>query len=281
MLHRSHVPAAPLRDFVEDFWLYEDYQPARRRDRIVPSGTMELVINLREDELRLYHPSEPDRCTAFPGALVSGAFGAPFAIDTLHETAMIGVHFRPGGAFPFLGLPAGDLADAHVSLEALWGRRAGELRERLCGAVTPAARFRLLEEALLHQLRDAQQRHPAVAAALQAFCAAPVQPSVRDLARDAGLSRRRFIELFNREVGLTPKLFSRIRRFQHALLLARRKPAPEWAQLALDAGYCDQSHLIRDFIAFAGISPAQFAAERKRLDRQGAHVKRNHLPLPS
>ena len=75
-----------------------------------------------------------------------------FAPDTAEEAFIIGVHFKPGGAFPFLGLPAGDLADTHVDLETLWGPSAGRLRERLCEARTSAERFQLLQEALLSRL---------------------------------------------------------------------------------------------------------------------------------
>jgi hypothetical protein len=63
--------------------------------------------------------AHPDRCNRFSGALVSGAYGGFFVIDTAEEVSIIGVHFKPGGAFPFLGLPAGELADAHVNLETL------------------------------------------------------------------------------------------------------------------------------------------------------------------
>src|SRR5918998_6059331 len=122
VLPLPYPPAPPLLDFVEDFWLYDGYTPPHSNERILPSGTLELVVNLREDELRIYDAVRPGRCRRFPGAVVSGAYGGFFVSDTAEEASIMGVHFRPGGAFPFLGLPAGELYEAHVDLETLWGR---------------------------------------------------------------------------------------------------------------------------------------------------------------
>jgi AraC-like DNA-binding protein len=279
MLHLYHTPVSPLLDFVDDFWLYDGYTQPHLKERILPSGTIELVINLRDDELRIYDAANPERCNRFSGALVSGAYGGFFVIDTAEEVSMIGVHFKPGGAFPFLGLPAGELADAHVNLETLWGRSAVELRERLCGAATPMERFHLLEEALLAHLFRPLEHHYAVPTALDAFGQTEARATVRDIARDIGLSQRRFIQVFTEEIGLTPKLFSRVKRFQRTIAIVRQATAPDWARLAVDCGYFDQSHLIRDFLMFSGFSPSDYLRRQDYLRQHGVHIKRNHLPL--
>src|SRR5262249_35099192 len=156
-------------------------------------------------------------------------------------------HFKPGGAFPFLGLPAGDLANTHVDLETLWGPPAGRLRERLCEARTSAQRFQLLQEALLSRLCHRVEQHYAVSAALEMFGKNQAGPIVRKAAKYLGLSERRFIQVFKAEVGMTPKLFSRIQRFQQTRTFNQQNPWLNWADLALDFGYFDQSHLIREF----------------------------------
>lgn len=270
MLYRSYTPAPPLGDFVDRFWLCSD-APPHSRERILPSGTIELVVNLREDEIRIYDPSHPDRCTRMSGAILSGAYSRFFVIDPLQHASILGVHFKPGGAFPFLGAPAGELADTHVDVETLWGRSAAELRERLCSAATPAERFSLMEGALLSRFRHPPKRHGAVPAALDAF-GRSVESRVRDVARRVGLSQRRFIQVFTAEVGLTPKLYSRVQRFQQARALAGKAAAPDWARVAVDCGYYDQSHLIRDFLAFSGLTPADYVR------RQSEDVLPNHVP---
>lgn len=273
MFYRSHAPAPPLGDFVEQFWLCSD-TPAHSRARLLPNGTIELVVNLSEDQIRIHDPTRPDRCRRHSGAIVSGAYGGFFASDWAQHSSIVGVHFRPGGAFPFLGVPAGELADTHVDLEALWGRTAAELRERLCAAATPSERFSLLEQTLAARLARATGRHGAVPVALDAFEQAGTSVRVRDVARRVGLSQRRFIQVFAAEVGLTPKRYGRVRRFQRALALVRGVPAPDWSRLAAECGYFDQSHLIHDFRAFAGLTPEEYL--RRRIE----HVVHNHV-LPA
>src|SRR5262249_42525923 len=141
MVNLSYAPAPPLGEFVDSLWLFAD-SPPHARERIVPSGTLELVINLCEDEIRIYDSATADRYRRFPGPVVSGAYRHSFVIDTREHASIIGVHFKPGGASPFLGIPAEELTDAHVDLEALWGPCAKELHERLCDAGSPARRFR-------------------------------------------------------------------------------------------------------------------------------------------
>jgi AraC-like DNA-binding protein len=279
MLFRSYTPCAPLREFIEDFRLYDNYSGEHLRERILPSGTFELVFNLRDDELRIYGPAQGDQYRSFAGALISGPYAGPFMTDTAEEASIIGVHFRPGGACPVLGLTGGEFANAHVALENVWGRAAAELREQLCALSRPAERFELLEERLVARLSDSRTRHGAVRCALGWFARTHGRVRVCDVAEAVDLSQRRFIELFTMEVGLTPKLFGRVQRFQRAIALARDATEPEWAQIAAECGYFDQSHLIRDFAEFAGMSPADYRRRHGRLDRAGIHVKRNHLPL--
>jgi AraC-like DNA-binding protein len=261
-----------LCDFVERFWCLSD-APAHSKERIVPSGTIELVINLHEDEFRIYDPAQTEQCKRFSGAVVSGTYSRPFVIDTREHASIIGVHFKPGGAFPFLGMEASEVTDAHVDLETLWGTSAKELRERLCVAKTSAERFSLLESALVAHLFRPLERHYSVRFALESFGRADPDLTVRHVAREVSLSQRRFIQLFAREVGMSPKLFCRVRRFQETLETVRQIAVPNWARLAVDCGYYDQSHLIHDFRFFSNLSPTEYIRQRSE------RVMQNHVPL--
>lgn len=272
MSYVAYTPARPLADFVERLWLFSD-APPHGKERIVPSGTVELVINLYEDEFRIYDPAQPERCKRFSGAMVSGTYSECFVIDTREHASIIGAHFRPAGAFPFFQMPISELANSHVDLETLWGTSATELRERLCAAATPAQRFILLEKALTSHLFHPLQRHYAVRLALNGFARSDSALTVGDMARGAGFSHRRFIQVFAQEVGMSPKLFCRVRRFQQALALIRGKRAPNWARFAPDCGYFDQSHFIRDFQLFSDLTPTEYVRQRSE------RVLQNHVPL--
>lgn len=259
-------PAPPLDGWVDSLWLLTD-APAHSRERIVPAGTFELVVNLDQDEIRVH--GEDGAIRHYRGAVVSGAYTKSFVADTRAHASMLGVHFRPGAARTFLGVRADELADAHVELSALWSPAAAELlRDALCTARSAAERFTIMESALRGRLIPSLAGRPFTQALLS-------QPHhcVGEAATDLGTSHRSFIRGFAAEVGLTPKLFLGIRRFNRAFALAGVQGQTDWAQLALDCGYCDQSHLIRDFVRFAGFTPAAYA----RLAT--VPVKTDHIPL--
>jgi AraC-like DNA-binding protein len=279
VLFRSYVPPAPLSDIVEDFWLYEDYAGEHARERILPSGTFEMVFNLHEDELRIYGPSDWDRCRRFSGALISGPYAGSFMSDTEEEAAILGVHFKPGGAAAVLGLPASELTNTHLDLTAIWGPEATALREQLCALSKPTERFRVVQQALLKRLADPPRHHRSVGVGLDVLRRTHGQARIRDIAGALDLSQRRFGEVFAAEIGLTPKLFGRVQRFQHAIALSRDAAGMDWAQLAAACGYFDQAHLIHEFVEFSGVSPADYRLSQKRLELAGVHVKRHHLPL--
>jgi AraC-like DNA-binding protein len=253
-------------------WSLSD-APPHAREQILPSGTLELVINLHQDQLCIYHPAESQPAPRrFSGAVVSGAYRASFVIDTQAHASIIGVHFAPGGAAPFLGAPPGHLADLHLDLDTLWPGQARTLRDRLCEARTPGQRFHLLENALMARLRRPAKHHGTVRAALEQIARPGV--TVAEVAAQVGLSHRRLIQVFTAEVGMPPKLFARLQRFQRATAVVQHAASVDWAQLAVGCGYYDQSHLIRDFAEFSGFSPADLL--RHRSDR----VKLNHVALP-
>jgi AraC-like DNA-binding protein len=268
MLYRSRAPSPPLDEFVDYFWALSD-TPMHAHERIVATGTLELVVNLREDAFRVYEPGRLDHPRCFSGTMVSGAYRSPFIVDTRAHAAIVGVHFKPGGALPFLGVPPGALADTHIDLESLWQKEAALLRERLCAVRGDAQRFEILAQTLRSRLKPPRERYRAVR-----FARGLLERgfSVGEVCEELQLSRRRLIEVFTADIGMTPKLFARVRRFQRAFEAAEQE-ARRWPVVAQETGYCDQSHLIRDFIAFAGEPPAELARHRTR------GVKEYHIAL--
>jgi AraC-like DNA-binding protein len=267
----SYEPLPPLADFIHNFWHCAD-APSHSRERILPSGTIELVINLCDDEVRIYDARQPESYRRFPGIVISGTYAGAFVIDPSQHASMMGVHFRPGGAFAFFGGAVGELTSSHVALEALWGRPATELRERLCAAASPQKRFRILENMLNSRLRRLSE-HAAVSLALEIFGSAGIGDSVHAVAERVGLSQRRLIQVFTAQVGLTPKLFCRVLRFQQVREYVDQATTLNWGQVALACNYCDQSHLIRDFQKFSGLTPTDYLSLRSNC------LLRNHVPV--
>jgi AraC-like DNA-binding protein len=272
MRYVTRQPGPRLRDFVEYFWMLSD-EPCHGHELVVPSGTLELVVNLERDEFQVFDASGGSRKhRRFSGAIVSGCYGQPFGIDTRDHATILGAHFKPGGAAGLLGAPPGALSDQHVALEDLWGRRGVELRERLCTATGSRERFEIIDQALTGRLQGARHACGAIAHALRQLDEPGVV--IGDVALALQLSRRRFIEIFTRDVGMAPKRYARIRRFQRALSRATSGPAPEWADIALECGYYDQAHLCREWAELTDVSPAKF------MKLHAIPVKQNHVAVP-
>jgi AraC-like DNA-binding protein len=274
-MRRLHRPAPPLDAFLRCFWYWKSEPlaapPSHTRERLLPTGEASLIFNLLDEEMRLYDAGDPQRFQSCGLAGLTGARTRSIAIDTASEDCVVGIQFHPGGTFPFFPMPAGELAHQSLPLEDLWGPAAGEIREQLLAAPSPDAMFALLERTLLAQLVRPLELHPAVRFARAHICRAPQVATVSGVMDRIGLSQRRFIDLFRDQVGLAPKAFCRVRRFQRVLQAVHRRNAVDWAQVALDGGYYDQAHLIHDFQAFSGLTPAAY------LDQATEHL--NHVPM--
>jgi AraC-like DNA-binding protein len=258
MQYLGRTPAPPLDRFIERIWYCSD-TPSHTRERVIPGGgTIDLVINLVDEELRVYDPDRPASVSAHSGALVVGTRTQSFLVDPRQRESVMGVHFRPGAAFPFLGTSPAELVNTHAALEDLWGNGARNLREQLLHARSPGDRFSILESALLERLRRARPGHPAVRVAARALSGGK-GARVAQVAEAVGLSRRRLIEVFEREVGVTPKLYERLERFHRVKQrIASLGSPPSWAAFAVECGYFDQSHMLRDFVEFSSMSPASY-----------------------
>ena len=270
MHYRHRVPRPPLDSFIESIWVYQNERRPNALERILPTGAAQLVVNLKEDQTRLYDPEHPYRPVTRSGSVLSGVQSRFQVIDTSEQEYVAGVAFKPGGTTPFMRLPAHEASDADVPLELLWGRRPTEkLREQLLESSNIDAKLDVLEAALREMWRP-PGLHPAITFALATFDRAPLTTSVAAVTDAIGLSAKRFIERFKIEVGMTPKRYCRIRRFQHALTLANRGRRVEWTGVALDCGYFDQAHFIHDFHLFAGLTPTAYESARTSFQN---HVK--------
>jgi AraC-like DNA-binding protein len=263
---QKYPPLAPLSRFVDYFWIYEDHLPAAelRKEHALPTGLPALVIDLSRDErcTQVCDRSRPNQCERMPVSAFHGARSEWYLVEPAPVIATVGVQFKPGGAAPFLPVPASELHNLHIPLQDLWGTEALELRERLLDTPRPEARVRLLAEALLARATCPFVRHPAVAFALRAFLQTPPMPRVAQVADQIGLSQRHFRAVFRAEVGLTPKQYCRVRRFIEVLQRTPKGAKPDWAALAVTCGYYDQAHLINEFRALAGLCPTAYARDR-------------------
>jgi|HubBroStandDraft_6_1064221.scaffolds.fasta_scaffold93204_3 AraC-like DNA-binding protein len=264
MVHQVHIPCPPLNQFIESLWYYEAPTPCHAVDRMMPSGELGVILNLRDDRLTVSGE-------IFRGALVAGAATKPFLLETAQQTLSMGIVFRPGGAFSFLGPPVSKMRDCSVGLDELWGLDSIELRERLVLAETVSAKFSALESFLRRRMARTRESHPAVKYALEQF-GTPWPRAISEVTACIGLSKARFARLFQEQTGLTPKLFCRLQRFQRSVRRLHSASCIDLPEVALDLGYYDQPHFIHEFHEFSGVTPTAYLRAR------GQHA--NHVPIP-
>jgi AraC-like DNA-binding protein len=270
MIYRHRVPRPPLDAFINFIWLYKGDPRPHALERILPTGAAQLIVNLKEDRTRFYIPELGNRCETTSGTVLAGVQSRYSVIDTAEQEYVLGVAFKAGGTVPFVRIPTSETRDAEIPLDILWGRRrVTALREQLLEARDPDAKLEAMEAALAEMWRP-PGLHPSVAFALGAFDRQPRASSVTAVTAAIGLSAKRFIERFKTEVGLTPKRYCRMLRFQRAVGRAHRGHRVDWSEVALDCGYFDQPHFIHDFRSFSGLTPTGYLAARTEFQN---HVK--------
>lgn len=221
--------------------------------RVIPDGGTDLLFSV----------AAPPR--GGPGACRGALFGTKTRarfVPTEAPVENLALRFRPGAASRFFSAPAHELRDAALDVGELWGAAGRELTERIGAARGVRARLDLLERALLARLPEAETQDPlaeVVEVAVGRLAASRGQLAVRALAASVGIGERRLERAFASRVGVPPKLLARILRFREACGGLARGRAQ--ADVAFGLGYADQSHLLRDFRAFAGATPSRVLAE--------------------
>ena len=228
-----------------------------RKERALPNGRSQLIIDFADAFTHEPTPSGVEPPAMKP--IVVGLHTRYVILDTLALRCLMGVVFQPGGARALVDVPAHECSNESVTLDVIWGAAAIELRDRLRETSSVEEKFTVLENALLERaLRRPFALHGAVRYGLRRFECAPHIGSVLDVVRETGLSRRRFAQIFREQVGLTPKLYCRVLRFQRVVQqMASGRPI-DWREVALAGGFSDQAHLAHEFRDFSGISMTEY-----------------------
>jgi AraC-like DNA-binding protein len=247
-----------LDGIVASMWFGEGHV-AYQRDRILPSGQSQLLINLGPPQYRI-EPGPPEVRVPFVDVWYSGLHQGPIDTEAPHGNALLGIAFTARGTFPWLGERMDLLSDRIIALADALGDSALRLRERLLNTTKLEARFQVVERWLISRLKPRTIVHPAVRWAVDRIAATGGRMAIEDLATQTGFTRKHLGNLFQQQVGLSPKSLARVHRFRGALaLLDRGDGQVPWAELAEQCGFYDQSHLINEFRRFTGLSPVELA----------------------
>ena len=236
--YREYAPGVALAAAVECFWSSRAPASAPPRSHLVlPDGCMDIIFDFR-----------PEACEP---VTVIGTMSRALPIESPGATDLFAIRFRAGGLPALLGLDAAELRDASADLGAFDGPMARELWQRLVEA-PEAARPSILARTLVPPAVD-----PLVAHCTARIQAARGKLAIASLERETGANGRRIERSFARWVGVGPKTYARVVRFR-ALVAAAQAGQGSWADLAARFGYADQPHMVREFRAFAGVTPTEY-----------------------
>jgi AraC-like DNA-binding protein len=249
------VPSGPLGRFVAELTVTVR-APAQSEHVGLPQGYADMVFRLFNGGAR--QASRPGSSDLHAVGTQRQAFCVP--VSDIRATVVI--RFRPGGAYPFFRLPMRDLADQVLPIEDLWGASGRALHERLMERADTAGWLALIQDALLARMQRADDFEPAPAqaasVAVRAIVRSPAIPALDAVTAELGICRRQLRRIFNEAVGMGPKAFARIVRFDRTIRAVESVGAPDWADIAAGAGYYDQAHLIRECHGFTGMTPTAF-----------------------
>jgi AraC-like DNA-binding protein len=234
VIYATQTPGHPLSRFVDHLWFHEGYAPAHRREKLLPDGTSELVIDLRPEPKRLFDRDDFAKFKSFRGSWISGKQTRHIVIEAANDSSMIGVHFKPGGTYPFLGAPLSELTDEVIELDLIWGGSVNTLRDEIMGTVDVERKFAVLERFLMLRLRRVSIAIDKIDNVVAQVLRSPHGMAMRDLAAKIGITPKHLITVFDKYVGLKPKTFERICRFQSVLHLIEATDRPAWAGVAID-----------------------------------------------
>lgn len=259
MFHKAHIPVFPLNQFIDAFVYFEGVEHTHKVDRFLPNGDTEILIDFYDTPQFIYDNNTLKEIQACHHVWASGVRTEPITIPSGNGSAMMVIAFKKGMAAPFFPFPMEEIKDSVIDADLIWGNEFAYLRERLLETKDIERRFILVEEFLIRMFGPKLDLNPCIAFAVREMIARPDDISIRRMNEKIGYSQKHFTEMFRKQVGVTPKAYVKIMRFQKAIRTIDTAVNIDWGSVALECGFYDQSHFINDFKHFSGFTPEQYS----------------------
>ncbi len=269
MRYLEQQPTGELERFVECFWFLAQDRAAGLGslpvERLLPVGSIEIVLH-HGSPFRQCAEGEPARL--LPRGVIAGQQTGPIFIQPEGAVATMGVRFFPGGAYPFFGTRLDAITGRLTSFEEVWGGEGARFEEDLMEARDDSGRVRVAERFLLARLSRAERQDPPIEEAARQIRRVGGRVSVSKLGGSLGLSPRQMERRFGAALGIGPKSLCRVVRFQALLRRLARRGRADWAGLAAECGYADQSHLVHEVRRLSGATPRELVVLRRPESRR-------------
>lgn len=262
MVFQIYQPSFPLNQFIDSFIYYRDYIPIHQVDRFLPDGNVNIVIDLTDYPKFIYDNESLKEIQACRNVWFSGIPNHYITIPSGKDSEMFIINFHKGKAYPFVQMPLYELTDSVVDGDLVLTDEIMDLREMIQEEPLINKKFITVEQFLIKKFCRKLIINPFIDFAVNTILASPGQMSMLQISNKVGYSQKHLIKIFKDHVGLTPKGFLKIIRFQKAVEDIHTVKTQDWTAIALDSGYYDQAHFINDFKLFSGFTPKQYSQQQ-------------------
>jgi AraC-like DNA-binding protein len=257
----SIIPTEILSKYIKNYFIVEtdnseDYLP---NERVYPCGYATMVFHYGSPSIFQKKDSIKN---IEPNLVICGQQTSYYDLSLSGKTGMILIVFKPHGVKSFFNFPITELLNENLSLQDLINNESIELEDKLFNSLNNRQRITHLENFLINKLihNDEFER---VEYALEIIENSKGQIKAQDIAHEVCLGIKQFERTFSKYVGINPKKYASIVRFQNVIQMKRKHDNSSMFQLAFDNGYYDHAHFIHDFKSFTGLSPKEFFIDFK------------------
>ncbi len=261
MILRTYKPTAPLNKYVELLAYYKGYNPEYPAERLLPEGNVEILIALDDIQRCFYDGVHLQSKVTCRRAWISGMHQGYFHANADKDSSLFAIKFKAGGSYPFLHLPLLELNNLFVEADLILGNHVISLREQLLHTENPDDMFLFVENFLMERFSPTSPQQAIANFAATKMTSPLGSTTLKSIATEVGYSQKQLIQLFKKYVGLSPKQYQRLQRFNTTLQQIHQQTYPT-SQMNFDFGYYDQAHFINEFKHFSGYSPKAYLAHR-------------------
>ena len=254
MNYRTYSPHPSLTRYIRCYWTLDGNDTSKgSRERIFPDGCIELIFHHGDVFRKILRETD---ATTQPRSFLHGQLRRYMEVESTGKIGIFSVRFQPHGLRAFLNVDTHELTGKVVGLEELWGVEGLILEERMLEAASTDERIRIVESFLICKLHSPCDG--TIYFCVQAILNSAGSISIEDLSSEVNLGRRQLERNFLRAIGLSPKLLTRIIRFQNTLSKIENNSDMSLTDVAYTSGLYDQSHFIKDFKDFSGLNPLEY-----------------------
>ena len=260
LIFETREPRPRFRDLIESIFHFTGFEPDHSIERVVPTGHSFVIFELDDMERHTFDNDTLKPNASYRKAWVSGVHRHYLSISAHPDSEMFVIQFKACGAHPFLHMPMHEVADRVVAGTDILDGELMTLRETIAAAAGSADKFSVAEAWLESRYDESLAPPDSVLAVVRLLQEQPASKLNEIVAGFSG-TQKHLISLFKKFVGVTPKQYQRILRFNDVFVQMQNDQFLSWSDIAHRCGYSDQSHFIREFRNFSGYKPESFLQE--------------------